>query len=401
MGTIAYDQIFTSSIPNNEGVEVIKVKEMLPLYKNGVEAERIELIGFESNDFKVVSQKGLYRVGDKTVYIKPDYNLKEGIELTRSFVESGYLGSNNRIRAKRFNFSLTPDSKDPVYSEGILIPFSDYVDYCESKKLVYLNLGDNLGVYKHQSDQADQADQSKGINVSGKKGYWPENLKKTDEDNYKSVKKYLNYPLDTFITRKYDGSSISVGWIDGKPFIGSRNYERPIYTKKIVGQRSKTTWERFLSIFGKKIDLNIYKEEFNQEDDFVVTAFPYLEKIKTTFGNNVVLQGELIGGKSKGSGNKNNPDSWGDLRIVFFGGQIINKYNSEKLPPDFLMEYDEFNTVDLIIWRVFDSPEEFENFCDNYFKSYNIEGVVVTHFGFNQKVNGSFKYLNPEYDSKK
>lgn len=382
---------------NNEGVEFVTIKDILPLYRDNVEANNLCLIQFEENGFEVVAKKGLYNIGERAIYIKPDYNLKEGIDLTKSFIDSGYLGANNRIKAKSFNF-FKEGSTNKIYSEGILIQKVLYTDYVEEKGLMVVDIANNLGVYKHQSDQIDQ---SESLSVKGKKGNWPEGLKKTDEANYKAIKKDLEYPLSCLITKKYDGSSISVGWIDGKPFVGSRNYERPIYIKQVVGRRSKTTWERFLSIFGKKIDLNIYAQEVNYGDDFVATAFPYLEKIYKVFGDNSILQGELIGAKSKGSGNKNNPDNEGDLQIVFFGYQIKSDcFGIWKKGPYNILEFgDEFPTVYIVNWTDFNTEEEFERFCNNYFKNNPIEGLVVEVYN-NHKVK-SFKYMNPEYDSKK
>ena len=94
-------------------VLIITIKEKVPLFKGDEKAERIELILLEENGFELVSQKNLYQVGDKAVYIQPDFCLSD-IPLFEGFIRpngdesKSMLGKVNglprRIRAKKFNF---------------------------------------------------------------------------------------------------------------------------------------------------------------------------------------------------------------------------------------------------------------------------------------------------------
>jgi hypothetical protein len=87
-------------------VQILTVKNKIPLFKGEEQANSIEIIQLEEVGFEVVSQKDLYQIGDKAVYIQPDYCLSD-ISLFESFLRptkgSCKLGSNNRIRAIKFN----------------------------------------------------------------------------------------------------------------------------------------------------------------------------------------------------------------------------------------------------------------------------------------------------------
>jgi hypothetical protein len=68
-----------------QAVSIVTIKQKSTLFKDGQPAERIELIELEENGFTLVSQKDLYQVGDKAVYIQPDYNLSD-ISLFEGFL---------------------------------------------------------------------------------------------------------------------------------------------------------------------------------------------------------------------------------------------------------------------------------------------------------------------------
>ena len=50
-------------------VQLVTIKSLRTLYKNGEAAERIELANVEEHNFDIVVQKGLYNIGDKAVYM--------------------------------------------------------------------------------------------------------------------------------------------------------------------------------------------------------------------------------------------------------------------------------------------------------------------------------------------
>ena len=68
-----------------EAVSIVTIKEVLPLYKGEEKANNVELIHLEEAGFEIVSQKGLYKVGDKAIYILPDYCVSD-IDLFQEFI---------------------------------------------------------------------------------------------------------------------------------------------------------------------------------------------------------------------------------------------------------------------------------------------------------------------------
>ena len=120
-----------------EAVSIVTIKSINKLYKGEQEASNIELIELEELGYDLVAGKGLYNIGDKAVFIMPDYNLSD-IPLFESFlrpngdITKSMLGKVEgvplRIRGKKFNFSRE-GSIEPVYSNGILLAIYEVEKY--------------------------------------------------------------------------------------------------------------------------------------------------------------------------------------------------------------------------------------------------------------------------------
>lgn len=386
-------------------VQIVTILQKLPLFKGETPADKIELIRFEENGFEVVAGKGLYEVGDSAVYIQPDYCLPD-IPLFESFLrpngdESKSMlgkvgGLPRRIRAKKFNFSILPNSS-PVYSNGILLPKREVNAYLDSINWPVTNLdfGTALQITKYEEPEETTKGGLKSGQTAGK---WPDGLYKTDEDNINNVWGKLQFPIWLVGTEKCDGSSVAIGLNDHFPdgFICSRNLRKRLKINKVVGRRKKTFLETLL--FWTKPDLNIY-EEMDNDDDFVRYGKPLLDKLKEAGLMNVILRGELNGGSLKGSGNKNNPASKEPANIKLFGVDVFENGAAQRVNPQMFFNFCEkhnFQHVKLVFNQMFNSKEELQETCDNYFKTNLIEGIVVRGYeGF------SAKYMNNEYDSKK
>lgn len=398
---------------NQNAVSIVTVKNKIPLFKGDDKAERIELIQLEEVGFELVSQKNLYEIGDKAVYIQPDYSVSD-IYLFESFIrpngdESKSIlgkvgGQPRRIRAKKFNFHRGDGQS--VYSNGILLPWKEvqnYVDNTIGRYSIFHNAVDLTKVLEITKYEEPEQTDKNGIKVGGSKPF-PEGLYKTDENNinnlWNHIEKNIGYPVILVGTEKVDGSSTSIGVKDLKGFICSRNLEKPFKIKKHKGRRQKTLLEKIL--FWTSPNLNIY-EEVDNDDDFVKHGKPVMDLLLAhdIYRHNYVLRGELNGGSLKGSGNKNNPASKEKANIKFFGADSFNELGvAERL------RYEQFVklTNDLGLERVkevfigeFYSREGIETACNNYFKKNLIEGIVV------RTVDGSFsaKFMNNEYDAKK
>ena len=393
-------------------VLIVTIKNKIPLYKGDTAAESIELIELEEVGFELVANKTLYTIGDKAIYIQPDYCLSD-IEIFESFLRPGGQenksmlgkvgGLPRRIRAKKFTLSKEPNG-DPVYSNGILLPMSEIMNYFNEKGYLPKDFNDfdwtsELGITKYEEPEPGDP----GLKNGQTAGIFPKGVYKTDEDNinnnWNRIEKEFGYPITLIGTEKIDGSSITIGITPDYPkgFICSRNLQKKLVEIKVTGRRSKTIWETLM--FWTTPDLNTY-EEIPSVDDFVKTGLPYLKQIKKTGYPNLILRGELNGGKAKGSGNKHNPASKEDINIKFFGIDymqsgvaIKDNYN------DFLstIKLLEFPIVKTVFKKEFNSKEEIQKECNDYFKENKIEGIVIR----SEDSTFSVKFMNLEYDSKK
>ena len=392
-------------------VSIVTIKNKIPLYKGDEQANSIEVIELEEVGFELVANKTLYQIGDKAVYIQPDYCVSD-IPLFESFIrpngdESKSMlgkveGLPRRIRAKKFTLSKEPNG-DPVYSNGILLPYNEVVDYVGAMILENVDLTKKLGITKYEEPEPVS---KSGLKSGQTEGKFPEGIYKTDEENinnlWNHIENKIGYPLILVGTEKVDGSSITIGITPKIPegFICSRNLRKKLTINKIVGRREPNLWEIIKSWFGIKSDLNIYTEIEN-DDDFVRYGKPYLDLLINSGETNLIFRGELNGGKLKGSGNKNNPASKEQPNIKIFGLDKINEYGEAEKVPYLLFKTEcEKAGVPLVkevFNKEFNSKEELLAECNNYFKTNMIEGIVVrTPYG-----KFSAKVMNLEYDSKK
>ena len=406
-------------------VSIVKIKNKIPLYKGDEQANSIEVIELEEVGFELVANKTLYQIGDRAVYIQPDYCVSD-IPLFESFIRPdgqehrsmlGKVGGQaRRIRAKKFNLSKIPNG-DPVYSNGILLPYMEVNNYLnpdnkDMPELWKLDLTEKLGITKYEEPEPVS---KSGLKSGQTEGKFPEGLYKTDEENinnlWNHIENKIGYPVTLVGTEKVDGSSITIGVTPKIPegFICSRNLRKKLTIKKVVGRKKpkglkyiKYLYKSFLYKINlcKKPDLNIYQEVEN-DDDFVRYGKPYLDILLKDGSGNRILRGELNGGKLKGSGNKNNPASKEQPNIKFFGIDEINDYGeAEKIPYiqfNFEADYLGFTTVKEVFNKEFNSKEELLTECNNYFKTNMIEGIVV------RTLDSKFsaKVMNLHYDSMK
>lgn len=403
-----------------EAVTIVTIKNKIPLFKGEEQANSIELIELQEVGYELVSQIGLYQVGDKAVLIQPDYNVSD-ISLFESFIrpngdESKSMlgkveGSPRRIRAKKFNLSKEPNG-DPVYSNGILLPKDKVLNYIRTKKNVLsldyllptINWTEELDITKYEEPEIGGYGKG-GCRIGQSEGKFPEGLYKTDEENVNNLWNHLEnkigYPVVLVGTEKVDGSSITIGITPNVPegFICSRNLRKKLTIEKVIGYREPTKWEIFKSWFGIIPNLGIIKEVDN-DDDFVKYGKPILNRLKLLGLDNIILRGELNGGSLKGSGNKNNPSSKEQANIKIFGVDKIVNNICQKQSYCFLRDdvpYYGFNTVPVVFEQIFESKEHILRTCEEYFKKRMCEGIII------RTIDSRFsaKVMNLLYDSKK
>lgn len=417
-------------------VKLVTIKSLRTLYKNGEAAERIEMANCEEHAFDVVVQKGLYQIGDKALYISPDYCVplpkEEGTPnspATKLFLDftmpngdpkKSKLGKNGRIRAIKFNFQLE-GSSDPVYSVGIMMPLTDvekiFADFYEDPFYDYETLDTLFEVTKYEEPESAYSGLAKGKLPSG--------LYATDETNIKSLR--LEWPMTLTGTTKIDGSSITIYYRnEEQQGICSRNLEKKLdqeYIKGYATPDGETVRKHYdkesnvkgwvndmdvdnwgTAIFHKDPDPSWTPIMEEVDDTFVKIGTPFLEKLKTycnTNGVQLALRGELCGQGLKGSGNKNNPHAKLPQQIIFFAIDDYSSGIAKRVPLDDFYRYCEDLTLNhapvIFKQKFFESWEELKSGCESHFKDNLIEGIVVK----SDDARFSCKFMNDCYDSTK
>lgn len=376
-------------------VEIVEITSKSSLFKKGTgeAATAIELINFsffnpedgkytDECGFNIVSQKDLYSIKDKAIYIQPDYCVPD-TEMFSSFIAPGgdpnksKLGKNGRIRAVKFNFNKE-NSSNIVYSNGILLPLSDGI-LPESTE----DLAEFWGITRYEEPER--------FGTGNSKGSLPGFLYKTDEENAANLKSHINRILEAGErigwTLKIDGSSFTQyfkkgqdGWITG---ICSRTLE-----KKLPEDLSLTSdpWIR-LSISSGLFERGM---QYCMDND-----------------RELVFRGEIYGEGLKGSGNKLNPHNKEKPNLVIFGIDTLESGFAVKLLPNEVAEICEACNVEYLPTEEILEVNSYQRLMDrakNLFgyyqesKNQTIEGIVVRTLTSN---NLSVKIMNDFYDSKK
>lgn len=370
-------------------VQIVKITKISSLFKKGTgePATSIGLVNFsfENGDecgFNVVSQLGLYEVGDSAIYIQPDYCLPD-TEMFSSFIAPNgdrnktKLGKNGRIRAIKFNF-YPENSANIVYSNGILLPITDGM-IPESVE----DLAEFWGITKYeQPEQFGNGDS---------KGNLPGFMYKTDEENAANLKSFINRLLlageRLVCSLKIDGSSFSFfcreteeGWVAG---VTSRVLE-----KKGLDEPETTSdrWVHMCHSSGLYDKGMRYCKEKNRP---------------------LVFRGEMYGGAvTKGSGNKINPHSLMKPSLAIFGiDDLSSGFATRLLPSEVESICQELDLEYLSYTPIF--PQDYDHLitiANDIFKVYKedcgwvVEGIVVRTLDSNTL---SCKVMNNAYDEKK
>jgi RNA ligase (TIGR02306 family) len=408
----------------NNAVQIVTIKELVTIYKNGEAASSIELAHVEEHNFDIIVQKGLYEIGDKAIYIQPDYCLPLVSEqptkpeiLFRSFTETtsdgkkSKLGKQGRIRAIKFNFSISPDNQDPIYSFGVMLPINEIINQLGSFNFGG-NLDEQLQITKYEEPESSYS----GI----AKGELPVGMYKTDETNIMNLNR-IEYPIVLTGTIKCDGSSISIYYkSDEEKGICSRNLEKKLEQKYVSGY-SLPNGNELRKHFDREQKINGWFDETTQsfysvvsedwlpiekevDDTFVKLGKPVLEKLEQYCKNNnkqLVLRGELIGEGLKGSGNKNNPHAKLKQTIKFYGLDDYSKGVTTKLSVEEFLNITSELGLDIcdIVFKdkQFNNFEEIKEYGNEYFKSNVIEGLVLR----TSDSRFSAKLMNAAYDAAK
>ena len=370
-------------------VEIVNISRTIPIFKNSEPANAIEVVNFnfENGDecgFNVVSQKGLYQVGDLAVYIQPDYCLPD-TELFKSFTapngdpNKSKLGKQNRIKAIKFNFQFE-DSSDLIYSNGILLPLNE-INLPEDREEDF-DITEYLGITKYEEPEK--------FKTGNAKGNLPGFLYKTDEENAANCKSHINRVL---------AAGERIGWtlkVDGSSFTQ--------YFKKTVDGWTTGICSRLLE---KKVP-----EDISLTSDPWVTlsvSSGLFEKGMRYCQDNdreLAFRGEIYGEGLKGSGNKLNPHSKHKPSLVIFGIDDLSSGFATKVLPaevEFICHFadiEHLGTTEIFPKNYDELVETANSIFESYKreKGWIIEGVVVRTLDSNKL---SVKVMNNSYDAKK
>jgi hypothetical protein len=438
-----------------KAVEIVTITKLIPIFKEGQEANAIQVAKFSFEDggecgFNVIAQRGLYEIGSKAVYIQPDFCLTEN-ELFSSFISPGgnpnksRLGKQNRVRAIKFNFSFE-GSIDPIYSNGILMPLEEVEKFISNKNDNYcfysdlpspsayadFDLVEELGVTKYEEPEVGGSGLSEGD--------FPSFMYKTDEQNINNivdyVKKIIAEGQNEFgISIKRDGSSHTTYFKkegdDYKSGVCSRSQEKKLEQQIAVAYNS-VNGDKYRKHYDKESSTKGWiceaTNHFVTDEYAVENLLPVMELVKDSwvelakssgllekglayckeYGLELAFRGEIIGQGLKGSGNKLNPDSKEKQKLVLFGIDDLSEGYSKRInysSPHNLRDVAKIIGVEYtpVYTAKFNTYESLCEYCDGLIAKEKAEGRVIEGVVIRTMYTNvlSCKYMNNHYDSNK
>lgn len=320
--------------------------EIISEVKSHPNADRLDLVKILG--FQCVTEKGLYKEGDKVVYIRPDSVLP-----LEGWTEGYRKYSPNRIKATKLRGE---------WSEGIVVPM-EILPHDLSEFGVGSDVGEKIGVL-HWDPPVPQDLQAKG--------FLPFGIPKTDEERFENIESELPFGEVVDVTLKVDGQSCSFYY----------NLESDEF-----------------GVLGRNLELKL--ECSNPYTDHVdrYNIKNKLENFCKKIGKSLVIRGESYGAGIQVSGN--NPHSqmkngW----VMFSVWDIVERRYYRKGEdlyfPNVAKELD-LPMVDIVENDVQLTPDLIQKYSKGIDKIGDkpFEGVVVNHS------SGTFKIINKTYDSKK
>jgi hypothetical protein len=425
-----------------KAVDLVKIEKIIPIYKNGeianaIEVARVQDMEGNSCEFNIIVAKGIYKIGDEVIYIQPDYCVPDNDLFADYWRPMGdpkksRLGKRGRIRAVKFNLNFAGD-ENPIYSNGIILPKANAEEFLNKGP----ELQEELSIVKYVSEE--KVSQYSGLI----KGDIPYFLYKTDEPRIELLRTHIDEivfaeGLEISATIKRDGSSTTIYVKNDSESneltkgICTRTQEKePI--QEIVDAYKNENGVILRKGFNKPI---LTKGWFDDENDIfytlnepeekgfekimkqlsdawvdTVNKHGYLDKLEEYCIKNdlqLALRGELIGvGASKGSGNKLNPDSNSDAKIIWFGIDDLSGGHAERIhygQKHNLKEVCEalgFEYTEEVFSGVFNYDQMIKISTDFFRQIKQETGKVIEGLVFRTKYNNklSTKYINPEYDA--
>ncbi len=214
-------------------------------------------------------EKRQFQVGDYCVYIPID----TVVDLSKPWFK--FLFKNKNIKTRQIR---------GIFSQGLVLPLSDFKDYPEYEKLIEeegYDVSEIVCVSKYEKPEISSKIQGKSItSFSGIKfpGFPLDVISKTDEDNLRTKNKALKELIgkEVSVTQKQDGSSMTCIWRIKPQPDGTNKYEFEL------AKRNISIW--------KVVD-GVTVHEF--EDRMV--DYAKNQDLISLFSRNIAIQGEFCG----------------------------------------------------------------------------------------------------------
>lgn len=318
------------------------------------DADRIEVARVLG--WKVVVQKGVYKVGDFCVYFEVDAHLP--IEDRYSFLEScrkvsPISGDGYRIKTRQIR---------GIYSQGLIMPIEDFPEIKNREEGA--DVTELLHVKKWEVPEVTG---SLGV-MTGKKPYF---VPTTDETRVQSNDELREACLgkECYISTKMDGTSVSVYYVNGEVGATSRN-------NSISDTADSCVW-KYLHAHG-------------------------IPEALKNYGRNLILQGEFCGEGIQKNRLKLKAPEWYVFNVFFLDEDIhrkmlglyemldvCEKLGLKHVPIEEIFTFD--MTLDECIARA----------KGNYQSGNKKEGIVIRpvepEYSESLKKSLSFKVLNNDY----
>lgn len=318
--------------------------------KTNTPAEKIELL--EINDgYKVVSQKGNYKVGDLCIYVEPESlipNTPRFAEILGTFASFKDYKTTDE-NCKIFNSHMLKTIRLlGVYSQGMVFNINHFDELKNNQLKFGDSVDDILNIKKLNDYGDDNFEQVSDSQINNAyfdikrnwflrkfkkmlfwiptRGVFPRYIQKTDQTNIQKNKKFLNDHQNDMveITEKIDNSSMTVSYKNGISELCSRNVR---FTDICVSTKNKLKYSLLMYYIDIK-KLGFFKARFkiiNPKDEgsiWHIAEQKYdiinrLKKYCIENNKNLAIQGEV------GKNYATNPD--GEVEFYMFSAFDIDK----------------------------------------------------------------------------
>jgi RNA ligase (TIGR02306 family) len=335
--------IFTSAFKNMDAsIEIISKVWPHP------DADRLDLA--QILGFQCVVEKGIYKGGEKIVYVRPDALLP-----LEPWAEEYRKYSPKRIKAVKLRGE---------WSEGVIVPLSKLpVDF--SKSVIGTDVAEQIGVTHYEPPVPSELNAIRAL---------PFGIPKTDEERWENIVDLIPWGETVDVTLKIDGQSWSIYYnMDTKEF----------------------------GVLGRSLEYALDAE--NRYSVHLFRSYPNLKQQFIDYcirlGKSLCLRGESYGQGVQNS--KTNPHSKLNPNIAIFSCYIISerRYAQKGDPLYFINVCADLGlpTVPVLEKDVVLTPQLVEKYSKGIEKinGQQFEGVVIKHS------KGSFKVMSKAYDTQK